>query len=132
MAYEFSENEAMVYEVLTNIENAVSTLLERTEQIRSANDFALSPSGMEKLDAACMVLLAIGESIKNLDKLTNKELLPTCPSIDWKGLMGVRDIIAHRYFQVDPDAVFAIIKEEMPPVKEAITYFKEVLFSTEQ
>lgn len=73
MAYEFSENEAMVYEVLTNIENAVSTLLERTEQIRSANDFALSPSGMEKLDAACMVLLAIGESIKNLDKLTNKE-----------------------------------------------------------
>ncbi len=53
MAYECSENEAMVYEVLTNIENAVSTLLERTEQIRSANDFALSPSGMEKLDAAC-------------------------------------------------------------------------------
>lgn len=46
--------------------------------------------------------------------------------------MGVRDNIAHRYFQVDPDAVFAIIKEEMPPVKEAITYFKEVLFSTEQ
>ena len=50
MAYECSENEAMVYEVLTNIENAVSTLLERTEQIRSANDFALSPSGMEKLE----------------------------------------------------------------------------------
>lgn len=76
MAYGCSKNEAMVYEVLTNIENAVSTLLERTEQIRSANDLALSSSGKEKLEAACMVLLAIGESIKILDKLTNKELLP--------------------------------------------------------
>lgn len=70
----------------------------------------MSPWGMEKLDAACMVLMAIGESIKNLDKLTEKELLPTYPSIDWKGLMGVRDIIAHRYFQIDSEAVFSIIK----------------------
>lgn len=54
--------------------------------------------------------MAIGESIKNLDKLTEKELLPTYPSIDWKGLMGVRDIIAHRYFQIDSEAVFSIIK----------------------
>ena len=48
---------------------------------------------MEKLDAACMVLIAIGESVKTLDKLTEKELLPIYPSIDWKGVMGVRDII---------------------------------------
>jgi len=46
--------------------------------------------------------------------------------------MGVRDIIAHQYFQVDPEAVFAIIKEEMLPVKEAITTFKELLFPTGQ
>ena len=73
--------------------------------------------------------MAIGESIKNLDKLTEKELLPTYPSIDWKGLMGVRDIIAHRYFQIDSEAVFSIIKEEIPALKDAIIYFKEKLFA---
>lgn len=128
MEYEFSEREAIIYDVLTNIENAVTTLLVRTSKIRTADDFAMSPAGMEKLDAACMVILAIGESIKNLDKLTDKKLLPTCSTIDWKGLMGVRDIIAHRYFQVDHEAVFGIIKDEMPAVRNAIISFKKQLF----
>ena len=84
---------------------------------------------MEKLDAACMVLIALGESVKTLDKLTDKQLLPTYPSIDWKGVMGVRDIIAHHYFEVDPDAVFSIIKNDLDPLKQAINYFKEQLFT---
>ena len=129
MEYEYSENEAMVYETLRNIEDSVTTLMERTTQVRTAEDFTMSPWGMEKLDAACMVLMAIGESIKNLDKLTDKELLPTYPSIDWKGLMGVRDIIAHRYFQIDSEAVFSIIKDEIPALKDAITFFKDKLFA---
>jgi len=128
MGLESSEVDAMVYETLTNLENAVNTLIERTDSIRSADDFVSTPWGMEKLDAACMVLLAIGESIKNLDKLTEKKLLSSYPLIDWKGLMGVRDIIAHRYFQVDSEAVFGIIKEEIPTLKNAIIYFKEQLF----
>ena len=93
MEYGSSENLAMVYETLTNIARAITTLQERTASVSSADDFISSPQGMEKLDAACMVIMAIGESIKNLDKLTNKELLPTYPEIDWRGLMGVRDII---------------------------------------
>ncbi len=84
---------------------------------------------MEKLDAACMVLLAIGEAVKTLDKQTDKQLLPTYPSIDWKGIMGVRDIIAHHYFQVDPDAVFDILANDIEPLKEAILFFKNQLFS---
>jgi uncharacterized protein with HEPN domain len=43
--------------------------------------------------------------------------------------MGVRDIIAHRYFQIDSEAVFGIIKEEIPALKDAITFFKEKLFA---
>ena len=83
---------------------------------------------MEKLDAACMVLIAIGESVKTLDKLTEKKLLPTYPSIEWKGVMGVRDVIAHHYFEVDPDAVFDIISNDIEPLKIAIQHFKNCLF----
>ena len=79
MEFESTEKLAMVYETLKNIETAITRLQERTVQIHSADDFVLSPFGMEKLDAACMVIIALGESVKTLDKLTNKELLPTYP-----------------------------------------------------
>ena len=75
-----------------------------------------------------MILIAVGESVKTLDKLTNKQLLPTYPSIDWKGVMGMRDVIAHHYFDVDADAVFSIIKEDIPPLKAAIDFFIKNLF----
>ena len=70
------------------------------------------------------------ETLKNIDiAITDKQLLPTYPSIDWKGIMGVRDIIAHHYFEVDPDAVFSIVKNDLAPLKQAIDYFKDQLFA---
>ena len=128
MEFESTDNIAMVYETLKNIDTAITRLQERSLEIHSVNDYLISPSGMEKLDAACMVLIALGESVKTLDKLTDKELLKTYPSIDWKGVMGVRDVIAHHYFEVDPDAVFDIIKNDLEPLKIAIQFFKDQLF----
>jgi uncharacterized protein with HEPN domain len=129
MEFESSEITALVYETIKNIETAINKLQERSKNISSVNDYLMSPSGVEKLDAACMVLIALGESVKTLDKLTDKKLLPTYPSIDWKGVMGVRDVIAHHYFEVDPDAVFDIIHNDLEPLKQAIEYFKKQLFS---
>ena len=132
MEFESTDILAMVYETLNNIDIAIKRLQERTTQVHSVDDFILSPWGMEKLDAACMVLIAIGESVKTLDKLTDKKMLPTYPSVDWKGVMGVRDIIAHHYFQVDPDAVFSIIKNDLEPLKQATAFFREQLFQDEE
>lgn len=61
-----------------------------------------------------MLLLAIGESLKGIDKDTNKELLPLYPDVDWKGAMGLRDIIAHHYFDIDGDTVLDVIKSDLP------------------
>jgi hypothetical protein len=36
---------------------------------------------MTLLDATCMLLIAVGESLKNLDKVTDGKLLPTYPAI---------------------------------------------------
>ena len=122
----------MVYETLKNIETAITRLQERTVQIHTVNDFLLSPFGMEKLDAACMVIIALGEAVKTLDKLTNKELLSTYPYIDWKKVMGARDIMAHHYFEVDADEVFSIVKNDLEPLKKAINYFKQELFGNDK
>lgn len=122
-----SENLPIVWHTLEKIELAINRLQERTANISSTDDFLLSPSGMEKLDAACMVLIAIGESIKNLDKITDGQMLPTYPSIPWKRVMGMRDVIAHHYFDVDADVVYSVISKELSPLKTAIEYFKEQL-----
>ena len=125
MEYISSENLPIVWHTLEKIELAINRLQERTANIKSTDDFLLSPSGMEKLDAACMVLIAIGESIKNLDKVTNGKMLPTYPSIPWKRVMGMRDVIAHHYFDVDADVVYSVISKELSPLKTAIEHFKK-------
>ena len=58
----------------------------------------MSSTGVAILDSICMQFIAIGESLKGLDKVTRGELLTTHPEIDWKNVKGLRDIIAHHYF----------------------------------
>ena len=120
-----SENLPIVLHTLDQIELAIERLQERIKNVHTADDFLSTPGGMEKLDAACMVLIAIGESIKNLDKVSEGKLLPTYPSIPWKKVMGIRDIMAHHYFEVDADVVFEVINKELEPLKKAIQFFKK-------
>jgi uncharacterized protein with HEPN domain len=49
-----------------------------------------SDEGIDRLDAICVMLIAIGESCKHLDKITDGKLLARYPSIDWKGIKGKR------------------------------------------
>jgi uncharacterized protein with HEPN domain len=123
-----SENLPLIWHTLSQLEVAINRLQERTQTILSVDDFLTSPVGMEKLDAACMVLIAIGESVKNLDKVSEGKLLQTYPSIPWKRVMGIRDIMAHHYFEVDAEVVFEVVKKELNPLKQAINYFKNQLF----
>ena len=126
-----SENLPLIWHTLSQLELAINRLQERTKNILSVDDFLTSPVGMEKLDAACMVMIAIGESIKNLDKVSEGKLLSTYPSIPWKRVMGIRDIMAHHYFEVDADVVYEVVKKELEPLKQAIAFFKDQLFEEE-
>ncbi len=92
-------------EILRQISHALHTVIERFESIKSVDDFVSSPSGMEKLDSICMQLIVIGESIKNIDKVTGKRLLLKYPEIEWKKVMGLRDIITHHYIDINADAI---------------------------
>ena len=74
----------LILEILEQIYDSARKVLKRFGAIKSVNDFTDSETGMEKLDAICMQLIAIGEALKNLDKITNDSLLPNYPRIDWK------------------------------------------------
>ena len=106
----------LVAEILTQIETAITTLIERFSSISSASDFTDSVEGIEKLDAICMLLIATGESLKKVDKMTEGKLLAKYPEIDWKGVKGMRDIISHHYFDIDADEIFWVGTHQLKPL----------------
>jgi len=110
----------LVLSILEQIADAVSKIIYRTKNIKNSEDFTDSPKGMEKLDSICMLFIAIGESLKQIDKITDKQLLTKYPDIDWKGLKGFRDIITHHYFDIDADEVFWICSNELKPLSKTI------------
>jgi uncharacterized protein with HEPN domain len=110
----------LVRAILNQIGDAVDKIASRTKNVESASFFTDSPEGMEKLDSVCMLFIAIGESLKNLDKITSGKLLANYPEIDWTGAKGFRDIIAHHYFDIDAEQVFWICANQLMPIAEAI------------
>jgi hypothetical protein len=55
-----------IKDILEQILDALQKIQWRFSPVKSANDFVDTPQGMEKLDSICMLLIAIGESCKNL------------------------------------------------------------------
>jgi len=110
----------LVLSILTQIDEALEKIASRAERIRSADDFTGSPAGSEKLDSICMLFMAIGEALKNIDKITEGTLLSQYPEIDWKGAIGFRDLIAHHYFDIDAEQVFWICAHEVRPLSTTI------------
>jgi len=106
-------DEELTLEVLSQLSSAVDVAIDRFKIVTDVSYFTDTPSGKEKLDSICMLLIAIGEAIKNIDKITNKTLLIKYPQIDWKAAKGMRDIVAHHYFDIDADEIYFVCDEKL-------------------
>lgn len=60
--------------------------------------------------AVIRALEIIGEATKHIPDEFRKEN----PDVPWKELAGIRDILIHRYFGVDLETVWTVVKEEIP------------------
>ena len=110
----------IIESLLKKIFQTVERILANSETITSPSFYLLTPSGMERLESTCMLLIAIGEGVKGVDKLTDKKLLSFYPEMDWKGVIGMRDIIAHHYFDLDAEIVYDVIKHDLPKLKDVL------------
>jgi uncharacterized protein with HEPN domain len=102
------ENTVLILSTLDDILISLKMIQKRFEHISSVDDFLSSEDNIEKLDSISMRLLAIGEALKNIDKLTNNLLLKQYPQIEWKNIKGLRDILSHHYFDINADIIFDI------------------------
>jgi uncharacterized protein with HEPN domain len=110
----------LVADIFRQIDAAIDKILTRFSVINNVDDFTGSSVGMEKLDSICMQLIAIGESVKNIDKVAGKDFFSNYDEIDWKGIKGMRDIISHHYFDIDADAIFDVCENHVPALKKVV------------
>ncbi len=108
----------LVHEIITQILIAIKRIERRASGIVNANDFLSSDEGLDMLDSIAMMLIAIGESCKNLDKISEGTIFSRYPAIDWSGVKGMRDVLSHHYFDINAEIVLSVCRNKIPELHE--------------
>lgn len=118
----------IVEDTLGQIQQAISNLEAWNASVSDVNDLLSSPSGMKTLAADCMLIEAIGEGVKRIDERTAGKLLSARPEVPWQAVKGMRNHIAHGYFDINADLVWDVVKNDLPELRSAIDYLKENIY----
>lgn len=108
-------------ESLIDIERAARRILRYTDKISRAelemND--------EKLSAILYQIAIIGEATKRL----SQDFRQQHPEIPWREIAGMRDMLIHKYDQVDFDVIWDVVQTKLP---ELLTQLEPILPSCEK
>lgn len=97
----------------------LSDILESIENIRkytsgfTYEDFI---SNRMCVDAVIRNFLTIGEAVKKIPD----EILRKHPSIEWKNIAGLRDVLVHAYFRIDDEILWDIIEHKPGPPGDVV------------
>ena len=127
MVFEYSENMRLAQETLRNIKRAILMLNQWNEGLESTDEWLSSVYGMQKLAGNAMMIEVIGEEVKKVEKRLGAEFLNLRPEIPWNEIMGMRNHIAHGYFDINELYVFSVIKDDLAPLLEAVEYLIDMI-----
>ena len=74
-------------------------------------------------DAVRLRLIEIGEAVKLLDP----KLVASEPDVKWSDAAGMRDWLAHHYFDTSRAVVEATVMEDLPPLEAAVLRLQALL-----
>lgn len=78
------------------------------------NDFLIQ-------DAVIRNLLVIGEAVKKLPT----EVRESAPSIQWRKIAGLRDILVHEYAGIDLGIVWDVVQRKLPELRNEIRAMRD-------
>lgn len=129
MASHYSDTDRLrAVQTLESIGDTINQLIDWNKNVDSTVFYYSSPTGMQLLAANCTLITAIGEGINRINRVIPNYLQDTFPEIPWKAIIGMRNHIAHGYFELDADIVFEAVTTDIPPllkiIHEATTQLK--------
>lgn len=70
----------------------------------------------EKLSAVEYKLLIVSEAARKLGDEAEK----LCPGMPWRNIRGLGNWLRHQYGDINADQIWAIVQEDLPPLKAAV------------
>lgn len=70
-----------------------------------------------KIDAVVRNLEIIGEAAKMIPE----SIRTNYANVEWKKIAGLRDILAHQYFDVDLDIIWDILQNKLPALERELS-----------
>ncbi|PSN12167.1 hypothetical protein C7293_21390 [filamentous cyanobacterium CCT1] len=119
---------SLILELLLEVEEAIRRIERRFEDIAQPDDFMASDEGIDRLDAISMMLIAISENIRRIHKIVGDELFDRYPDVNWSDVKGIRNILAHDYFDIDPEEVYQICSTDIAVLKRELEKMRYDIF----
>ncbi len=96
---------------LRDVQQAISNIVKYTSGGRQAFD-------TDELVRTWVIhhLEIIGEATRSMPQ----EFKDQHPEIPWKGISGMRNILTHIYFNIDLDAVWDVVEQDLPTLKASV------------
>lgn len=105
-----------IYELIKFVESQIIFTIESTSNINHYEQFLDSMGAKVLFNSTCMCLQSIGETIKQIDDRTDKQLFAQYPNTPWKRVIGLRHIISHEYSSLDPEVILETVKNRLTPL----------------
>ncbi len=121
-------DQVLVADILKDMADASEKVKRRCSNFSCSDDFLADESSQIVLDSICMQLIAIGEAVKQVDKITDKSLFVHYPEVPWRSIAGMRDILSHHYFDLNAETVFGICEDNIDQLVEALKKINEKFF----
>ncbi len=71
---------------------------------------------LKRIDAVIRNLEVIGEAVKQVPDSVREKY----PSVEWRKIAGLRDILIHKYFDVNLEIVWGVVQSNIPILKAEI------------
>ena len=111
----------LLLEKLEQIDEALARIERHFASFSSPDNFLDSENGVDMLERITIMLIAIGENFKRMDKDTEgKMLAQRYPDVHWSGIKGVGDILSRQYFNIDAEEIFSICTDDLTPLRNAV------------
>jgi len=96
---------------LNHIKNAIDRI---QDYVLSGRESFFQTSLIQ--DGVIRQLEVIGEAVKRL----SVDLRDANPQVPWKRIAGLRDVLIHRYMEVDLDAVWEFTQRDLVGLRKAV------------